>query len=262
LLIFDIVHVEFIIFLGSVFLGVVCSFFLNRYFVAKKENKIKLSNDVKSELDNLCFEKSVALEAMNKINQYFGEKKIDELEKDMLLLKYAKLLNHSNERIITLQPVLGAREIFEFHKQLYSLMSDSIAKLDERLSDLSNNFNYSGEGGDAKKLGPVSEPLTAEMRAARKPDMINNGDDSPLPFAKSKNDVDLPGVDRNSNATPPSYYDKDTVDKKNGNNDDNEPDVAGTKKDNFEDINTQEIDKIQKDVLNILKRLESHDDQT
>lgn len=78
-------------FFSSVFLGIICSLFINRYFATKKENKIKLSTDVKSELDNLYFEKSVALEAMNKINQYFDEKKIDELEKDRLLLKYGKL---------------------------------------------------------------------------------------------------------------------------------------------------------------------------
>jgi hypothetical protein len=213
---------------------------------------------VKSELDNLYFEKTVALDAMNKINQYFGEKKIDESEKDRLLLKYVKLLNHYNERIVALHPVLEAREIFEFRKQLYSLLSDSIAKLDERLSGFSNNFNYSKEEGGAKKLGSVSEPTTAETRTAGKPDMINKGDDSPLPFAKSKNDVDLLCVDSGSDTTPPSYFNKDAVDKK---NDDGEQNVPVTKKDNLEDVNTEEVDKIQKDVLNILKRLESHDDQ-
>jgi hypothetical protein len=261
LLIFGVIHAELLIFLGSVFLGVVCSLFLNRYFVAKKENKIKLSNDVKSKLDNLYLEKSVALEAMNKINQYFGEKKIDELEKDRLLLKYVNLLNHYNEQIVALQPVLEAQEIFEFRKQLYSLISDSIAKLDERLSDFSNNFNYFKEEGDAKKLGPVSEPMTAEMQTTSKPDIINNGNDSLLPFAKSKSDVDLLDVDRNSITTPPpSYFSNYAVDKKNENND-NAPNMSGTKKDTFENANIEEMDKIQKDILNILKRLENHDDQ-
>ena len=260
MLIFGIIHVEFLIFLGSVVLGVVCSLFLNRYFVAKKENKTRLSNDVKSELDNLYFEKSVALEAMNKINQYFGEKKIDELEKDRLLLKYVKLLNHYNEQIIILQPVLESQEIFEFRKQLYSLISDSIAKLDGRLSDFSNNFNYFKEECDVKRLAPVSEPVTTEMQTTSKSDKINSGNDSPLPFAKSKNDVDLLGVDRNSITMQPFYFNKDVVDKRNENND-NESNMSGAKKDNFENVNIDEMDKIQKDILNILKRLENHDDQ-
>ncbi len=260
LLIFGIIHVEFLIILGSVFLGIVCSLFLNRYFVAKKENKIKLSNNVKSELDNLYFEKSVALEALNKINQYFGEKKIDELEKERLLLKYVKLLNHYKEQIIILQPVLESQEIFEFRKQLYSLITDSIAKLDKRLSDFSNNFNYFKEEGDIEKLAPISEPMTPEMQTISKPDKIYIGNDSPLPFAKSKNDVDLLDLDRNSITTQPSYFNKDGVDKKNENND-NESNMSATKKDNFENVNIEEMDKIQKDILNILKRLESHDDQ-
>jgi len=260
LLIFGIIRVEFLIILGSVLLGIVCSLFLNRYFVAKKENKIKLSNDVKSELDNLYFEKSVALEAMNKINQYFDEKKIDELEKERLLLKYVKLVNHYNEQIIILQPVLESQEIFEFRKQLYSLITDSIAKLDKRLSDFSNNFNYFKEECDVKRLASVSEPVTTEMQTTSKPDKINSGNDSPLPFAKSKHDVDLLDLDRNSITTQPSYFNKDGVDKKNENND-NESNMSGTKKEDFENVNIEEMDKIQKDILNILKRLENHDDQ-
>ena len=259
MLIFDIIHVEFLIFLGSVFLGIICSLFVNRYFATKKENKIKLSTDVKSELDNLYFEKSVALEAMNKINQYFDEKKIDELEKDRLLLKYGKLLNRYNERIIDLQPVLDAQEIFEFRKQLYSLISDSIAKLDERLSNFSNNFNYSKEEPDVKNLGLVSKPMATEMRTTCEPDIMNNGNDFPLPFAKSKNNVDLSDMDRDS-VMPISYVNEDTVDKKNENND-NTPDMSDKKKDNFENVNIEDMDKIQKDILKILKRLENNDNQ-
>jgi hypothetical protein len=259
LLTFDIINVEFLTFLGSVFLGIICSLFINRYFATKKENKIKLSTDVKSELDNLYFEKSVALEAMNKINQYFDEKKIDELEKDRLLLKYGKLLNRYNERIIDLQPVLEAQEIFEFRKQLYSLISDSIAKLDERLSNFSNNFNYSKEESDVKNLGLVSKPMTPEMRTTCKLDIMNNGNDSPLPFAKSKNDVDLSNMDRDS-VMPISYVNDDTVDKKNENND-NTPNMSDKKKDSFENVNIEEMDKIQKDILKILKRMENNDNQ-
>ena len=136
---------SFLIILGSILLGIICSLFINRLLIIKKENKSKSSNDVKSELNNLVFEKSIALEALNKINQYFEEKKIDVYEKDRLLLKYGKLLDHYDERIFKLQPIFEVQEIYEYRKQLYSLISDSIAKLDERLSNISNNFNYNQE---------------------------------------------------------------------------------------------------------------------
>jgi hypothetical protein len=259
LLIFDIIYVKFLIFLASICLGIICSLFLNRYFETKKGNKVKLSNDVKSELNNLYFEKAVAVEAMNEINHYFSEKKIDELEKDRLLLKYGKLLSHYNERIIALQPVLEAQEIFEFRNQLYSLISDSIAKLDKRLSSFSNNFNYSKEEGDVKKLGLVSKPLPQQMGTTSKPDIINSGNDSLLSLDKSKNDVDLLNMDKNS-IMPLSSVNRNTVEKKNENND-NIPNIYETKKDDVENVNIEEIDKIQKDILKILKRLENHDDQ-
>ena len=214
---------------------------------------------MKSELNNLYFEKSVALGAMNKINHYFSEKKIDELEKDKLLLKYGKLLNHYNERIIALQPVLEEQEIFEFRNQLYSLISDSIAKLDKRLSSFSNNFNYSKEEGDVKKLGLVSKPLPPEVETTGKPDIINSGNDSLLSLDKSKNDDDLLNMDKNS-VMPLSSVSKNAVEKKNE-NDDNKPNILESKKDDFENVNIEEIDKIQKDILKILKRLENHDDQ-
>ena len=79
---------------------------------------------------------------MNKINQYFDEKKIDVYEKDRLLLKYTKLLDHYDERILKLQPIVEVQEIYESRGQLYSFISDYIIKLDKRISNFSNNFNY------------------------------------------------------------------------------------------------------------------------
>ena len=75
---------------------------------------------------------------------------------------------------------------------------------------------------------------------------------------ESKNDVDLLNMAKDS--IMPLSVNKNTVEKKNENND-NIPNIYETKKDDFENVNIEEIDKIQKDILKILKRLENHDDQ-
>jgi len=64
----------FLIFV-SILSGTICSIYLHRILVSKKERKLKDSKDIKPELNNLLFEKSVALDAINKINQNYNEKK-------------------------------------------------------------------------------------------------------------------------------------------------------------------------------------------
>ena len=115
------------------------------------------------------------------------------------------------------------------------------------------------EEDGVKKLAPVSKSVTQEMGATSKADIINNGNDSLLSFNKSKNEIDLLNVDKSS-VVPISAVNTNPVDKKNENND-NKPNIYETKKDDFENVNVEEMDKIQKDILKILKRLENHDDQ-
>jgi hypothetical protein len=117
---------DFVVVFGSVFLGTVCAIFINRFSKTKKENKIKASADIKSEFNNLVFERDVALEALGKVNQFFSEKKIDSFEKDRLLLKYGKLLEHYDERIFKLQPSVEIQDMYQYRNQLYSLMSNSV----------------------------------------------------------------------------------------------------------------------------------------
>jgi len=64
----------FIIFI-SIVLGIICSISINRISFYRKEKKSKTSNDIKSELNNLLVEKSIALEALNKIEKFFKEQK-------------------------------------------------------------------------------------------------------------------------------------------------------------------------------------------
>ena len=66
---------EILIFSSSVALGIICAIFLYRYISMKKYDKPNLIGNVKYELNNLYFEKSVAIDALGKIKQFFDEKK-------------------------------------------------------------------------------------------------------------------------------------------------------------------------------------------
>jgi hypothetical protein len=152
---------DFIFVFGSVILGVVCALFINRFSKTKKENKTKASGDIKSEFNNLVFERDVALEALDKVNQFFDEKKIDSFEKDRLLLKYGKLLEYYDERIFKLQPSVEIQDMYQYRNQIYSLMSNSVAKLDKKLDSFSDKFGYFKEVGNGNKpnfdsVSPIS----------------------------------------------------------------------------------------------------------
>jgi hypothetical protein len=259
----------FLVFLGSILSGIICSVYVNRILNTRKENRFKLSEDVKSELNNLLFEKSVALEALNKINQYLVEKKIDVYEKDRLLLKYGKLLDHYDDRILKIQPIIEMQDIYAYRKQLYSLISDSITKLDEKLSNFSNNSDYiqhnnKKDDKNKNKLELYSIPSTQKI-VDNTSDTMNSSIDH-LSYFENSREKDLDSLNTvaasvgstETHATFSSIA-KNTIDE-NDKNDDldcKKNNVFDTKKDNFEDFTVDEINKIQKDVLKILQRLEN-----
>lgn len=263
----------FLVVLGSILLGFICSVFINRILIARNENKSRLSEDVKSELNNLLFEKSIALEALNKINQYFDEKKIDVYEKDRLLLKYDKLLDHYDERILKLQPIVEVQEIYEYRRQLYSFISDYMVKLDKRLSNFSNNFNYMHQNNkkDNKNKNKTESyyiPITQKIVDDGKFDLINSSVDHLSHFEDSdKNDsnsLNIPtasAADTNETCNTFSSLAKDNIDENDKNSDYRDykkNNISNINKDNIEDFNMDEINKIQKDVLKILQRLENN----
>ncbi len=252
---------DFLIVFSSIFLGIIISLFINRYLIIKKENKFTLSNDVKSELNDLVFEKSIALEALNKINQFFGEKKIDVYEKDRLLIKYGKLLDHYDERIFKLQPILEVQEIYEFRKQLHSLISDSISKIDEKLNNFSTKINYSKDS-DNSKTNLNSALIIKKISSIDESVLTNNDGESLLSFDKFQNSLNFQNKDENyltfSSTVENSMDENNEIGEIDENN--HQKDIADTKKDNLGDLNVEEINKIQKDILKILRRLETPSD--
>ena len=55
------------------------------------------------------------------------------------------------EQILKLQPIVELQEIYEYHKRIFSLISDSIAKLDKRLSNFPNYIREEEENRNIDK---------------------------------------------------------------------------------------------------------------
>jgi len=119
----------------------------------KKHDKPNLLGNVKYELNNLYIEKSVALDALGKIKQFFDEKKIDEYERDRLSTKYINMLDDYNKRIFQLHPILEAQEIYEYKKQLESILTEYIKRIDSRLEGMTGypEFNNKASKIPTKK---------------------------------------------------------------------------------------------------------------
>lgn len=142
--------IDILIFSSSVALGIICAIFLYRFVSVKNHDEPSVLGNVKYELNNLYFEKSVALEALGKIKQFFDDKKIDEYERDRLSRKYIKMLDNYNKRVFQLNPILEAQEIYEYKKQLDSILTEYTKKIDSRLAGLT------GYPGSDKKRTKVS----------------------------------------------------------------------------------------------------------
>lgn len=133
---------DLLIITSSAALGIICSIFIYRFISVKDRDKPNLLGNVKTELNNLYFEKSVALEALSKVKQFFDEKKIDEYERDRLSQKYINMLDNYNKRVFQLNPILEAQEIYEYKKQLDSIISEYTKKIDSKLAKLTNDPQF------------------------------------------------------------------------------------------------------------------------
>lgn len=148
--------IDILIVASSAMLGVICALFIFQIIKIRRESKLKILGNVKYELSSLYFEKSVALEALNKISQHFDEKKIDEYERDRLSHKYINLLEEYDRRVFQLSPILDVQEIYEYRNQLNSILSDYVKKIDSKLTSLGlenneSNFDKKDRDSDSDK---------------------------------------------------------------------------------------------------------------
>src|SRR6188768_792652 len=147
--------IEILIVASSAMLGVICALFIIQIIRIRRESRLKILGNVKYELSSLYVEKTVALEALNKINQHFDERKIDEFERDRLSHKYINLLEEYDKRAFQLNPILEVQEIYEYRNQLNSILSDYIKKIDTKLTSLglgNNEQNFKDKDKDKTYL--------------------------------------------------------------------------------------------------------------
>ncbi len=146
--------IDILIVASSAMLGVICALLIFQIIKIRRERKLKILGNVKYELSSLYFEKSVALEALNKINQHFDGKKIDEYERDRLSHKYINLLEEYDKRAFQLSPILEVQEIYEYRNQLNSILSDYVKKIDSKLTSLglgNNESNFDKKDKDSDR---------------------------------------------------------------------------------------------------------------
>lgn len=159
---------DILIFSSSIALGIICGIFLYRYISKEKHDKHNLLGNVKYELNNLYFEKAVALDALGKIKQYFDEKKIDEYERDRLSRKYINMLDNYNKRVFQLNPILEAQEIYEYKRQLESLLTEYTKRIDSKLASMTgySEFKNKLQKGSANKIAKTEQAIGEHRRGS------------------------------------------------------------------------------------------------
>jgi len=206
------------------------------------------------------------------LKNFLKNKKIDKNEKYKLILKYNRILDNYDKRILKLKPIVEIQDICEYRNQIYSLIFDSIEKLDRRLTEFSSHFDYFKKNNIKIdiKTSSVHLPLKAiDIFKRRKKNFMDNYKSSDNHIDKHKEkDLKISNYnDIKTNQVNQSKYttDKDTDSIGNLNADkevhlkynNTSLDKINKTEEEEEEEEEEELDKIQKDILKILQRLES-----
>jgi len=248
--------IDILIIASSAMLGVICALFVFQIIKIRRESQLKILGNVKYELSSLYFEKSVALEALNKINQHFDEKKIDQYERDRLSHKYINLLDEYNKRAFQLNPILEVQEIYEYRNQLNSILSDYVKKIDTKLTSLglgNNESNYKDK--DKGHLNTYPKQTNSILSKIKTIKFSNKRSKELFSQIDSNNKRELVFGIEGLKETGGSISDM----KKEHTQMSEEGTRTSTSLDSKQPTNTNidlnEIDKIQNDILKTLKRL-------
>ena len=265
--------IEILIVASSAMLGVICALFIFQIIRIRRESRLKILGNVKYELSSLYVEKSVALEALNKINQHFDERKIDEFERDRLSHKYINLVEEYDKRAFQLNPILEVQEICEYRDQLNSILSDYVRKIDTKLSSLGidnseSNSTDKDKDKDKKHLDTYLKQTIWTLDKIRKIkprhkqdkeilSQIESGSGGSGGSGGSDNKPELDSSIREGlKKTGGSFNDMNTVHSQMSEKDSGTSSIPQDSKQSMNrNIDLNEIDKIQNDILKTLKRL-------
>jgi hypothetical protein len=258
--------IDILIVASSAMLGVICAILIFQILKIRRESKLKILGNVKYELSSLYFEKSVALEALNKINQHFDEKKIDEYERDRLSHKYINLLDEYDKRVFQLSPILEVQEIYEYRNQLNSILSDYVKKIDSKLTSLglgNNESNFDKKDRDSDRGKNHLDTYFKQTSSIL--DKIKT-----IKSSNKKNNQSFSQVEKDKNDKRELVYSIGGLKETGGSNNDMNKEhfqigeegtrtsptlLLDSKQSTNRNIDLNEIDKIQKDILKTLKRL-------
>ena len=258
--------IEILIVASSAMLGVICALFIFQIIRIRRESRLKILGNVKYELSSLYVEKSVALEALNKINQHFDERKIDEFERDRLSHKYINLVEEYDKRAFQLNPILEVQEICEYRDQLNSILSDYVRKIDTKLSSLGiDNSESNSTDKDKKHLDTYVKQTVWTLDKIRKIKPTNKQNKEIFSQVQSGSD----GSDGSDNKpeldssireglkeTGGSFNDVNTIHPQMSEKDSGTSSISqDLKQSTNRNIDLNEIDKIQNDILKTLKIL-------
>ena len=259
--------IEILIVASSAMLGVICALFIFQIIRIRRESRLKILGNVKYELSSLYVEKSVALEALNKINQHFDERKIDEFERDRLSHKYINLLEEYDKRAFQLNPILEVQEICEYRDQLNSILSDYVRKIDTKLSSLGiDNSESNSTDKDKKHLDTYLKQTNWTLDKIRKIKSSNKQNKEIFSQVESGSGSDGSGSDNKPELdfsireglkeTGGSFNDMNTLHSQMSEKDSGTSSIPQDLKQSMNrNIDLNEIDKIQNDILKTLKRL-------
>ena len=261
--------IEILIVASSTMLGIICALFVFQIIKIRRVSRSKILGNVKYELSSLYFEKSVALEALNKINQHFDEKKIDEYERDRLSHKYINLLEEYDKRVFHLNPILEVQEIYEYRNQLNSILSDYVKKIDTKLTSLGlgyNEQNFKDKDKDKTHLDAyLKQPISIldrikTIKSGNKKknesfSQIGRGNDN---YSDSNNKREpgfgIEGLEETGGSINDMNKKYSQINEDIGTSSIS-PVPPDSKQSTNRNIDLNEIDKIQKDILKTLKRL-------
>jgi hypothetical protein len=170
---------EIAIIAGSSLVGAISAAFFERFAKVRTGDKKQPSStsSARAELLSLVFEKNLASEAITRVYEASQENKIDQLDRDRLLLKYKQKLDSLNQRIIHLRPAADYADLSELRNNLASLLENKISALDQRLLEIkSGAFD---DSIDKRVQGIIAE-TTAKVQSPQVDHSTFRGDEKSI----------------------------------------------------------------------------------
>ena len=165
---------EEIIFIGSAIAGSILTVAIDKLakptFSKASPNAAASYDTVKSELDSLEFERDLLAESTIKVNAAFNEKRIDVYERDKLLQRYARQMEHYEEKIEQYQNLLEFEDLRIQRDRLIDVINKRVSSIDERLREIRDRLAITH--GD-REGETIEQGLEEEVQEAIHDDLHN-----------------------------------------------------------------------------------------